>query len=57
MASLEWIHYVYANLQMGGFNRGGARDAVIDLLGEQECALSAAQIASGTPSTSAIRIP
>ena len=27
-----------------GFNRGGARDAVIDLLGEQECALSAAQI-------------
>ena len=44
MASLEWIHYVYANLQMGGFNRGGARDAVIDLLGGQECALSAAQI-------------
>ena len=35
MASLEWIRYVYANLQMGGFNRGGARDAVIDLLGEQ----------------------
>ena len=44
MASLDWIRYVYANLQMGGFNRGGARDAVIDLLGEQECALSAAQI-------------
>jgi Fur family ferric uptake transcriptional regulator len=44
MASLEWTRYVYANLQMGGFNRGGARDAVIDLLGEQRCALSAAQI-------------
>jgi Fur family transcriptional regulator, ferric uptake regulator len=44
MASLEWISYVYANLQMGGFNRGGARDAVIDLLGEQECALSAVEI-------------
>jgi Fur family ferric uptake transcriptional regulator len=44
MASLDWMRYVYANLQMGGFNRGGARDAVIDLLGEQECALSAAQI-------------
>jgi Fur family transcriptional regulator, ferric uptake regulator len=44
MASLEWISYVYANLQMGGFNRGGARDAVIDLLGEQECALSATEI-------------
>ena len=44
MASLEWIRYVYADLQMGGFNRGGARDAVIDLLGEQECALSATQI-------------
>jgi Fur family transcriptional regulator, ferric uptake regulator len=44
MASMEWISYVYANLQRGGFNRGGARDAVIDLLGEQQCALSAAQI-------------
>ncbi len=46
MASLEWIRYVYADLQMAGYNRGGARDAVIDLLGEQECALSAAQIES-----------
>jgi Fur family transcriptional regulator, ferric uptake regulator len=44
MASLDWIRYVYADLQMGGFNRGGARDAVIDLLGDQECALSAAEI-------------
>jgi Fur family ferric uptake transcriptional regulator len=44
MASLDWIRYVYANLQTGGYNRGGARDAVIDLLGEQECALSAAEI-------------
>src|SRR6202012_2363315 len=44
MASLEWIRNVHANLQMGGYSRGGARDAVIDLLGEQRCALSAAQI-------------
>ncbi len=44
MASLEWVRYVYANLQMGGYSRGGARDAVIDILGEQTCALSAAQI-------------
>jgi Fur family ferric uptake transcriptional regulator len=44
MASLEWIRYVHANLQMGGYSRGGARDAVIDLLAGQECALTAAQI-------------
>jgi len=46
MASLEWSRYVYADLEMAGFNRGGARDAVIDLLGEQECALSAVEIES-----------
>jgi hypothetical protein len=44
VASREWIQWVYADLQMAGFSRGGARDAVIDLLGEQECALSATQI-------------
>jgi Fur family ferric uptake transcriptional regulator len=44
MASLEWIRYVYANLQTAGFNRGGARDAVIEVLGEQACALTATEI-------------
>jgi Fur family ferric uptake transcriptional regulator len=44
MASLEWIRYVYADLATAGYNRGGARDRVIELLGEQECALSAAEM-------------
>lgn len=44
MASLEWSRCVYADLVTAGFNRGGARDRIIDLLGDQECALTAAEI-------------
>ncbi|MFL5860846.1 MAG: Fur family transcriptional regulator [Solirubrobacteraceae bacterium] len=44
MASLDWNRYVYGNLATAGYKRGGARDRIIDLLGEQECALSAAEI-------------
>ena len=44
MASLEWMRYVHANLQVAGYSRGGARDAVIEVLGAQECALTAAEI-------------
>jgi Fur family ferric uptake transcriptional regulator len=44
MASLEWARYVYADLATAGYNRGGARDRIIELLSEQECALSAAEM-------------
>jgi Fur family ferric uptake transcriptional regulator len=44
MASLDWSRYVYADLSTAGYNRGGARDRIIELLGEQECALSAAEM-------------
>jgi Fur family ferric uptake transcriptional regulator len=46
MASLEWRSYVYADLVSAGFNRGGARDRIIEVLSEQECALSATEIES-----------
>ena len=46
MASLEWSSYVYADLASAGFNRGGARDRIIEVLSEQECALSATEIES-----------
>ena len=44
MASLEWSRYVYADLATAGYNRGGARDRIIEVLGNQECALTAAEI-------------
>ncbi|MGZ4292911.1 MAG: transcriptional repressor, partial [Solirubrobacteraceae bacterium] len=44
MASLDWIRYVDTNLATAGYKRGGARDRIIELLGEQECALSAAEM-------------
>ncbi|HEY5431539.1 MAG TPA: transcriptional repressor [Solirubrobacteraceae bacterium] len=44
MATREWIRYVYGDLATAGLHRGGARDRIIDVLSEQECALSAAEI-------------
>jgi Fur family ferric uptake transcriptional regulator len=44
MATLDWMRYVHANLAVAGYKRGGARDRIIELLGEQECALSAREI-------------
>jgi len=44
MASLEWSRYVYSVLAAAGLNRGGARERIIDVLGAQECALSAIEI-------------
>jgi Fur family ferric uptake transcriptional regulator len=46
MASLEWIRYVHGDLATAGYNRGGARDRIINMLGEQKCALTAAEIES-----------
>jgi Fur family ferric uptake transcriptional regulator len=44
MASLEWSRYVYSVLAGAGLNRGGARERIIDVLGAQECALTAIEI-------------
>ncbi|MGA9860464.1 MAG: transcriptional repressor [Solirubrobacteraceae bacterium] len=44
MASLKWSEYTYAALTTAGLNRSAARDRVIELLGEQTCALSAIAI-------------
>jgi Fur family transcriptional regulator, ferric uptake regulator len=44
MASPDWAEYVYADLATGGFNKGGARDRIIEVLGDQECALSVTEI-------------
>jgi Fur family ferric uptake transcriptional regulator len=39
-----WSELAEARLQQAGFRRGGARAAVIGLLGDQSCALSAYEI-------------
>jgi Fur family ferric uptake transcriptional regulator len=44
MATMDWTRCVYADLAVAGYKRGGARDRIIELLSEQECALSAAEI-------------
>lgn len=40
----EWAEHAGERLAGAGYRRGGARTAVIDLLGEQHCALSALDI-------------
>ena len=40
----EWVDHAQARLAHAGFRRGGARRAVIDLLGRQACALTAHDI-------------
>jgi Fur family ferric uptake transcriptional regulator len=40
----DWIEHASEALQKAGFRTGGARRAVVELLGEQDCALSALEI-------------
>jgi Fur family ferric uptake transcriptional regulator len=40
----EWIEHAETRLAEAGFRRGGARRAVIELLGEGHCAMTAAEI-------------
>jgi Fur family transcriptional regulator, ferric uptake regulator len=42
--SSEWAEHARVVLSQAGHRRGGARDAIIDLLASQPCALSALQI-------------
>jgi Fur family transcriptional regulator, ferric uptake regulator len=42
--SESWIQHAQHVLKDEGFSRGGARDAVIDFLGRQDCAASAQEI-------------
>lgn len=44
MASPEWMEHVNAALAVARLKRGGARDRVIELLLDQECALTAREI-------------
>ena len=44
VTALEWSEHARAVLDQAGHNRGGARNAVIDLLASQPCALSALEI-------------
>jgi Fur family ferric uptake transcriptional regulator len=39
-----WAERTADALALAGFRRGGAREAIVELLGEQPCALSAAEI-------------
>jgi Fur family transcriptional regulator, ferric uptake regulator len=43
-SAAEWVHRVEAALAAAGRKRGGARRAVLELLGRQECALTAPEI-------------
>jgi Fur family transcriptional regulator, ferric uptake regulator len=40
----DWIEHASEALQKAGFRTGGARRAVVELLGAQDCALSALEI-------------
>jgi Fur family transcriptional regulator, ferric uptake regulator len=42
--ALGWPDYAHSRLASTGFRRGGARSALIELLGTEECALSAIEI-------------
>lgn len=46
VATLDWVRFVHDDLAVAGLKRGGARDRIIELLADQECALSAAEIES-----------
>lgn len=43
-SSPDWQQHVHAVLASAGLKRGGARSRVIELLAEQQCALSAVEI-------------
>jgi Fur family ferric uptake transcriptional regulator len=40
----EWVEHARAVLDQAGHHKGGAREAIIDLLSTQSCALSALEI-------------
>ena len=40
----KWVGHALERLQEAGFRAGGARRAVVELIGEQDCALSALEI-------------
>lgn len=40
----DWIEHALEALQEAGFRSGGARRAVVELLGEEDCALTALEI-------------
>jgi Fur family ferric uptake transcriptional regulator len=42
--AIVWSDQVYESLKSAGLKRGGARDRIIDLLGEQSCAVTAVEI-------------
>lgn len=44
IATPDWATHAIDRLAAGGYRRGGARKAVIDLLARQPCALSALEI-------------
>ena len=44
MATMQWIEYVYDTLAVAGVHRSRARDRVIEVLSDQDCALSAAEV-------------
>ncbi|MDX6664104.1 MAG: Fur family transcriptional regulator, ferric uptake regulator [Solirubrobacteraceae bacterium] len=44
LAHSSWSEHAAEQLTAAGYRRGGARDAVVDLLGRQGCALSALEI-------------
>ena len=41
---MTWSDYALAELDGAGYRRGGARAAVVELLGRQDCCLSAQEI-------------
>jgi Fur family transcriptional regulator, ferric uptake regulator len=43
-ASTAWVDHASAELARAGYRRGGARQAVLELLASQDCALSALDI-------------
>jgi len=44
VSASEWAEHARAVLDQAGHRKGGARNAIIDLLAEQTCALSAIEI-------------
>ncbi len=44
LASVIWADYVHDVLAVAGLKRGGARDRIVEVLGSQDCALSAVEI-------------
>jgi Fur family ferric uptake transcriptional regulator len=44
MATLDWTEHALRTLADAGYRRGGARTAVVEVLGRQSCAVSARDI-------------